>query len=399
MSKKPLSGVRVIDLTRVLAGPFCTMVLKNLGAEIIKVEAPVTGDDSRQYGPFVENDPDRSAYFISVNSGKKSISIDLKAEEGKAVLADLIRVADVLIENYRPGILERLGFSDDTVKKLNPAIIYATATGFGYSGPDSQKAAYDSIIQALSGIMSITGTEDGQTVRVGTSISDIVTGLYTAIGIVSALFRRQKTGDAARIDVAMLDSTVSVLENAISRYQVFDEVPSPIGSRHPSITPFESFQTRDSEITIAAGNDKLFTAVCEVIGKPELVSDERFKTNIQRTEHHRELKKEIDEVLRRQPSTVWLERLNEKMIPCAKINNMKDLFEYQQLQDRNMLLPVEGQKGFQIAGNPIKFKNEFEGHSVEKTPTLGEHSNSILQDLLGYSDKRIQTLLIDKIVS
>ncbi len=263
-TSKPLAGIRVIDLTRVLAGPYCTMILRNLGADIIKVESPI-GDDSRQFGPFINEDTNKSAYFFSVNCGKKSISLDLKKDEGKEILTHLIKTSDVLIENFRPGTMERLGFTGDQIKELNPGIIYATASGFGHSGPNSEKAAYDSIIQALSGIISITGTEKGETVRVGTSISDIVTGCYTAIGILAALFKRKTSDKGERVDVAMLDSTVSVLENAIARYQVAGKPPKPLGSRHPSITPFETFQTSDSEIMIAAGNDTLFKALCDGI--------------------------------------------------------------------------------------------------------------------------------------
>jgi len=393
MSHKPLSGILVIDLTRVLAGPFCTMVLKNLGAEIIKVEAPKTGDDSRQFGPFINSDPEKSAYFTSVNCGKKSISIDLKKEKGKVILADLIKKADVLIENFRPGTLERLGFDDQTISNLNPTIIHTTATGFGYSGPESKKAAYDSIIQGLSGLMSITGTEKRETVRVGSSISDILTGMYAAIGIVSALFRRDKTGHAARIDVAMLDSTVSVLENAIARYQISQEIPGPLGSRHPPITPFESFTTMDANIIIAAGNDKLFASVCDVIGKPELASDRRFKNNAHRTENYQALRQEIESVLVDQTASHWLSALNEKKVPCAKINTMKDLFEYEQLTARNMLVPVDGEDGFQIAGNPIKFMGEEDDLSAGTPPKLGEHTESVLRDVLNYPDEDIVTLI------
>ncbi len=398
MTEKPLSGIRIIDLTRVLAGPFCTMVLKHLGAEIIKIEVPGNGDDARQFGPFIDDNPEKSAYFYSINCGKKSVSLNLKTAHAKTVLADLIKTADVLIENYRPGTLERLGFSDQEVKKINPAIIHASASGFGHSGPESQKPAYDSIIQALSGIISITGTEEGETVRVGTSISDIITGMYTAIGIVSALFRREKTGQTARVDVAMLDSAVSVLENAIARYQVSGEIPGPIGSRHPSITPFESFKTRDSEIMIAAGNDKLFTSVCMVIEKPELASDNRFKTNLARTENHLELKRIIENILTGKPSNYWLEILSRKKVPCARINNMKDLFEYDQLKERNMLLSVEGESGFKVAGNPIKFINETDYQGVEKAPLLGEHTETVLKDLLGYSDEIIASLHQNKAI-
>jgi len=220
MKEQPLSGIRVVDLTRVLAGPFCTMILGNLGAEVIKIERPVTGDESRHYGPFIDEEQKHSGYFISVNSGKKSIALDLENKRDKQIFTDLIRVSDVIVENFRPGVLERLGFSPDRIRDINPDIIYASASGFGHGGPDSQKPAFDMIIQAASGIMSITGLEDGRVTRVGTSISDIVTGMYTAIGIIAALFRRGRSGGGTRVDVAMLDSMVSVLENAIIRCQI-----------------------------------------------------------------------------------------------------------------------------------------------------------------------------------
>ncbi len=397
MTDKPLSGIKVLDLTRVLAGPFCTMILRNLGAEIIKIEVPGIGDDARHFGPFIENDSKKSAYFYSVNSGKKSVCLNLKTSEGKEVLADLIRTTDVLIENYRPGTLARLGFSDERVVEINPNIIHASASGFGHSGPESQKPAYDCIVQALSGIISITGTEEGQSVRVGTSISDIITGMYTAIGIVSALFRHEKTGQVARVDVAMLDSTVSVLENAIARYQISEEIPTPLGSRHPSITPFESFKTKDSEIMIAAGNDKLFSDLCTVIAKPDLAVDQRFKTNLMRTENQQELKRIIEKVLSENSTRHWLEALDVKKVPCARINNMKDIFENEQLKERNMLLPVESENGFKIIGNPIKFAGESNEASAEKAPVLGEHTDIVLREVLGYSKEKIASLHENKI--
>jgi CoA:oxalate CoA-transferase len=389
--EKPLTGIRVIDLTRVLAGPYCTMILGNLGAEIIKVEAP-EGDDSRQFGPFLHGDPQKSAYFYSINAGKKSLSVDLKREEGKQILADLIRKADVLVDNFRPGTLARLGFADSRIKELNPGVIYATASGFGYSGPDQGKAAYDSIIQALSGIISITGTESGETVRVGTSISDIITGCFTAIGIVSALFRRGKNRQGARIDVAMLDSTVAALENAIARYQVSGQEPRPLGSRHPSIAPFETFKTRDADIMICAGNDKLFAALCEVLGKKELTQDLRFLDNLSRTENYQTLRDMMNDALQAETADVWLERLNQANIPCAKINTVQDLFQSEQLKTRHMLIPIDGEDHFKIAGNPIKFSDIPELESAGKPPGLGEHTHEILADMLGYSPDTIKEL-------
>lgn len=390
--QRPLNGIRVLDLTRVLAGPYCTMILKNLGAEIIKVEAP-QGDDSRQFGPFIEGSPKKSAYFYSINCGKKSVALDLKTAGGKEILSDLIRKVDVLIENFRPGTLDRLGFPHERLKELNPDMIVSRASGFGQTGPDSEKPAYDSIIQALSGIISITGTEAGETVRVGTSISDIITGCYTTIGILAALFRREKVGAGASLDIAMLDSTVSALENAIARYQVSGKSPGPLGSRHPSITPFETFKTRDGEIMIAAGNDILFQALCEVIGCPELAKDERFASNLIRTENFNALREAINAAMVTDSVSSWLEKLTARKIPCARINTIETLFLDEQLAARNMLIPIQGETSFQIAGNPVKFNGEPDMVEAEAPPKLGQHNGEILKQLLDYSDEKIVELL------
>jgi CoA:oxalate CoA-transferase len=367
------------------------MILHNLGAEIIKIEAP-GGDDSRGFGPFLGGHPEKSAYFYSINCGKKSVVLDLKQDEGKKVLADLIGKSHVLVDNFRPGTLARLGFPDERIRELNPDIIYATASGFGYSGPDQEKAAYDSIIQALSGIISITGTESGETVRVGTSISDIVTGCFTAIGILSALFRKEKTRQGARIDIAMLDCAVSVLENAIARYQVNGENPKPLGSRHPSITPFESFTARDGRIMISAGNDKLFAALCETLGKKELATDPRFADNSSRTNHYQALRDILNALLKTQTVAEWIHRLDQAKIPCAKINTVEDLFTSEQLKARNMLVPIGGEDPFKIAGNPIKFLDIPEADNAGKPPVLGEHTRDVLSQVLGYSPERIRQL-------
>jgi len=394
ITKKPLSDILVIDITRVLAGPYCTMILGDLGAEIIKVEAPGVGDDARHFGPFLDAGGEKSAYFVSINYGKKSLTLNLKTDRGAGVLADLIGKADVLVENYRPGTLEKLGFSEQRVKELNPSIIYASCSGFGYSGPDSTNAAYDMVIQSLSGLMSITGTEDGQCVRVGSSIADIVSGLYTTIGIVTALFRRGRSSESqgARIDVAMLDSAVSVLENAIARYQTTGKVPGPLGARHPSITPFEAFDTSDSTIVIAAGNDKLFRSLCEVFGRRELADDPRFATNAQRTEHHGELRAIINESLAAETTAHWLETFKAANVPCAKVNTIEDLFDYEQIKARNMLVPVEGAGDFKVAGSPVKFRGEGEVTARPAAPELGEHNEEILAGVLGYSKDDIREL-------
>jgi CoA:oxalate CoA-transferase len=392
VSQPPLAGIVVIDLTRVLAGPFCTMILHDLGARVIKVETPGTGDDSRAFGPFLDEAQTKSSYFMSINCGKQSLTLNLKTEGGRAVLADLLRKADVLVENYRPGTLAKLGFPDETIRSLNPHLIYASASGFGYTGPESRKAAYDMIIQALSGLMSITGTEDGRLVRVGSSVADIFTGIYTALGILAALFRRAREGVGARLDIAMLDSTVSVLESAIARYQVSQVPPGPLGSRHPSITPFESFKTQDGEIIIAAGNDRLFAALCDVIGRPDLPANPLFKTNGLRTENFKPLRDIIHDALAHNTSAHWLRELDQAQVPCAKIHTVPDLFAYEQIKARRMLLPVEGETNFLVAGSPLKFSGEPEPATKPKPPALGEHNDAILRGVLGYSDSRIAEL-------
>ena len=411
---KPLDGITVVDLTRVLAGPFCTMVLRDLGAEVIKVEPP-EGDEARGFGPFLPEaagERGASSYFTSLNCGKRSVVLDLKRADGRTALAGLIRRADVLVENYRPGTLARLGFPPERLRRLNPRLVYAAVSGFGATGPASQRPAYDMIIQALSGLMSITGTEapaaataaeqvpaaaepepgwppdgagrhgpHGQRVRVGTSIADIVSGLYAAIGIAAALARRARTGEGAVLDLGMLDATVSVLENAIARYQVTGAVPGPLGTRHPSITPFETFATADDEIVVAAGNDRLFAMLCSVLGRDDLVNDARFAGNAARTEHVAELKRELERALAQESSAAWLQRLAAAGVPAAPVNTMADLFHDPQLAARDMLLPVTGCDGLLVPGTPLKFAGVAAERARPPAPALGEHTAQVLAEL------------------
>ena len=382
----------MVDLTRVLAGPFCTMALRDLGAEVIKVEPP-EGDEARGFGPFLPGtagEPGASAYFTSLNCGKRSVVLDLKQPEGGTALAELIRRADVLVENFRPGTLARLGFPPERLQHLNPRLVYAAVSGFGATGPAAQRPAYDMIIQALSGLMSITGTEPdsppaaarpGRRVRVGTSIADIVSGLYAAIGIAAALARRAQTGEGAMLDLGMLDATVSVLENAIARYQVSGEVPVPLGTRHPSITPFETFATADDEIVVAAGNDRLFATLCTVLGRPDLASDPRFAGNAARTEHVAELKQELERALERESSAAWLQRLAAAGVPAAPVNTVADLFHEPQLAARGMLLPVTGCDDLLVPGTPLKFAGVATEQARPPAPALGEHTGQVLAEL------------------
>ena len=275
----PLKNLLVVDLTRVLVGPYCTMILSDLGARVIKIEAPEIGDDSRKFGPFIE---EYSAYFMSLNRGKESIALNLKKEEDKKIFDKILSKADILVENFKPGTLEKWGYGWGDVSKKYPKLIYASASGFGQTGPLKKLPAYDMVVQGMGGLMSVTGQPNSEPTRVGTSIGDITAGLFTAIGINAALYDRQKTGKGMYIDVSMLDCQIAILENAIARYLAKNEIPKPMGSRHPSIAPFEAFKTKDSYIIIAAGNDRLFEKLCELLGISEINKDPKFSDNSSR---------------------------------------------------------------------------------------------------------------------
>ncbi len=399
MTTKPLEGIKVLDLTRVLAGPYCTMVLANLGAEIIKIERPGTGDDSRDFGPFVNGE---SIYFISINRGKKSIAIDLKSEEGKELLMDLVKEVDILAENFRPGTMEKLGLGYDKLKEVNPRLIYAAMSGFGHSGPYSKRAAYDMIVQGMGGIMSITGQPGGEPTRVGTSVGDITAGLFGTIGILSALLGRQTTGKGQKVDVAMLDGQVSILENAIARYTASKEIPEPLGSRHPSITPFEAFKTKDSWVILAAGNDALWAKFCKVIDREDLINDPKYLTNADRNNNHDILKPILDDVFTEKTTDEWLEILNNAGIPGSPINSVDKLFNDPQIDARNMLVEVEqpGVGKIKVAGNPIKLSDipAKEEVPVDPAPSIGQHTEEILKTLLKLDEKKVSELTSKKIV-
>ena len=302
--KGPLSGLTVIDLSRILAGPYCTLMLAELGARVIKVEAPVTGDDARQYGPFVNG---KSAYFQSVNRGKESLVLNLKADNDKVIFKKLLAKADVIVENFRPGTMEKLGFGWETLKLKYPNLIYASASGFGHSGPDMYRPAYDMVVQGMGGIMSVTGHPGSPPTRIGMSIGDIGSGLYATIGIQAALYHRQLTGEATKVDIGMLDCQVALLENAVMRYHVNGTAPGPLGARHPSITPFEAYQTNDGYIIVSAGNDALFVKLCESLEKLEWVNDERYTTNDLRNQNVEALKTEMEAVLMSNTTAHWVD--------------------------------------------------------------------------------------------
>ena len=377
-----LTDIRVIDLTRVLAGPFTTMTLGDLGAEVIKVE-PFGGDEARGFGPFKEG---VSGYFENVNRGKKSIAIDLKHPTGRDILLGLIEKSDVLVENFRPGVMKKLGLDYETLRSKFPGLIYAACSGFGQTGPYARRGAYDMIIQGMGGIVSITGEPDRPPVRVGVSIGDIAAALYSCIGILTALFTRTQTGTGQMVDIGMLDCQVALLENAIARFDMTDTVPEPLGARHPSITPFQAVETRDGWIMIAAGNNVLWRRLCEVIGREDLVDDERFRDNNLRTEHHAELHTVLSEVFTERTTEVWLKSLDSAEIPCGPIQNIQQVVEDPQVLARDMIVqilhPIAGP--LRMAGSPLKL-SDTPPEITRHAPALGEHTDQVLLSLLGSS--------------
>lgn len=393
----PLKGVTVLDLTRVLVGPFCTMMLSDLGAEIIKVEIPGTGDDSRAFGPFLHN---RSLYFLSINRGKKSISLNLKAEKGKQLLKDLVMHCDVIVENYRPGTMEKLGLGYEVLKELNPRLIYAAASGYGHSGPDSQKPAYDILAQARGGIMSITGWDNCPPTRVGMSLGDITAALFMATGINAALYHREKTGLGQKVDIAMLDSQVAILENALVRYQAEGASPLPIGNRHPTIAPFQAYQAEDRYFVVAVGNDALFKAFANAIGLPELLEDDRFTSNRMRCENLCRLNEILDPVFTQKPAQHWLQVLDKAGIPSAPINDVEAVIHDPQVLARNMIVEVQDSMAgkVKIAGNPIKMDYVPESPVRGEVPEIGEHNVQIYSGLLGFSETELQELAKEGVI-
>lgn len=392
----PLNEIKVLDLTRVLAGPYATMLLGDLGAEVIKIEQPGTGDESRNFGPFKNG---FSLYFMSVNRGKRSVTLNLKTERGHAIFKQLLNQTDVLVENFRPGTMEKLGLDYGTLKSEYPSLIYAACSGFGQTGPYAQQGAYDMIIQGMGGIISITGEPDRPPVRVGTSISDITAALFTAIGILSALHHRNQTGKGQFVDVAMLDSLVAVLENAVVRYFATGEAPKPLGARHPAITPFEAFASADGHVIIALGNDTLWAKFCKHVGRQELTSDKRFRTNADRTENHDQLFPILSEIMSQRATDDWIDALGTIGVPCGPINAMDKVVTHPQVQAREMITRVAHQitGEVEVPGVPIKL-SETPGSVDAPAPSLGEHTAEVLTGLLKMDPDEVEALRQDGII-
>lgn len=381
-------GIRVLDLSRVLAGPYCSMMLADYGADIIKIEPPKVGDDSRAYGPFVGSE---SAYFMSINRNKRSIELNFKNPAQVALFKELILHADVVVENYRPGTMEKFGLGYDVLKEINPKIIYAACSGFGHSGPYRDKPAYDIIVQAMGGMMSITGPEGGEPTRIGASVGDIIAGMFTAYGIAMALFHRERTGAGQKVDVGMLDCQLAVLENAIARYTTTGDIPRPLGNRHPSITPFSSYTAADGHIIVGAGNERLWLKLCTLLGKQELPDDLRFATNAARTAHVNELAIIFNDIFRHKTIAEWLQILEAEGIPCAPINTVDKVISDPHIISREMIVeidhPIAGKT--KIPGIPVKL-SATPGAIHSPAPTLGQHTTEILQEILGWDEEKTE---------
>jgi CoA:oxalate CoA-transferase len=345
----PLQGVVIVDLSRILAGPYCTLLLHELGARVIKVEPP-GGDDARAYGPFRDGE---SLYFAAINRGKESIALDLKRDGDLAILHRLLEEADVVVENFRPGTMEKLGLGWESLHARHQRLIYAAASGFGHTGPEAKKPAYDMIVQGLGGIMSVTGHPGQMPARIGVSIGDLGAGIYTALGIAAALFHRERTGVATKIDVSMLDCQLSLMENPAMRYLATGVLPGPMGGRHATITPFAIFQTADKPVVIAAGNDGLFRKLCVALGEPGWAADPRFATNDDRRSRADELAALLEAILTRRPAAHWLALLEEAGVPAGPINTVAEALAHPQVAPRHMVVEAGGVR---MIGNPVKIE-------------------------------------------
>lgn len=402
--EKALDGIKIVDLGHVLAAPFCTMILADMGAEVVKVEPPV-GDDSRAFGPFIEEkegNNKQSAYFMSINRNKRSICVDLKKEGGKAIIRKMIKSADVVVENYRPGTMKKLGFSYDELKKINPNIIYCSICGFGHDAlPEyASKPAYDMVAQGFSGLMSITGPTDGPPVRVGSSVGDIIAGHQGAIGILAALQYRNTSGKGQHVDISMIDGLVSILENAVVRYTVDGDIAKPLGSAHPVITPFQNFETKDgSWIITPIGNDALWVKFCKAIKREDLAEHELFKTNPLRNKNRPTLITILEIEMKKKTTEEWVIILDKFGLPNSPLNTIDKVVKDPNLKHRNMIVDIEQPLvgSVSMIGSPFHL-SETPGTVRFPAPLLGQHTESYLKEDLGYSTEKIETLLNEGVI-
>jgi crotonobetainyl-CoA:carnitine CoA-transferase CaiB-like acyl-CoA transferase len=385
---QPLDGITIVDLTRVLSGPYCTMLLADMGARVIKIEQPGKGDVTRQWGPpFVEGE---SAYFLSINRNKESVTLDFKAPEGRAALEQLIAKADVLVENFRPGTLAKLGLDYATLAPRHPRLVYCSISGFGQTGPRKNEPGYDAVMQGEGGLMSITGAAGGPPYRLGVAISDIVSGMFAAQGIAMALFARERTGRGQLVDIGMLDSVAALLSYQAAIYFITGAAPSRMGNRHPTIVPYQTFGTADGEFVLAVGNDEQWRKFCGVVG---MEPQDRFATNRQRVVQHAEIETIINDKLRAHPRRYWIERLSAAGVPCGSVRDLHEVFTDPQLTARDMIAVVEHAAAgpLRLLGVPVKL-SDTPASVRTAPPTLGQHTSAVLCGDLGMTDKTVADL-------
>ncbi|MEE8305130.1 MAG: CoA transferase [Candidatus Tectomicrobia bacterium] len=391
---KPLDGVKVLDLTRVLAGPYCTMLLGDMGADVIKVERPGAGDDTRAFGPPFLNG--ESAYFLSINRNKRSLTLNLKHDKALEIMRRLLETADVVVENFRPGTMESFGFGYEAVQAFNPRLIFCSISGYGHSGPDAKLPGYDLIIQGEGGIASLTGDPNGPPYKVGSSQADIVAGMMGFQGILLALLARGQSGRGQKIDIGMLDCQVALLTYQAGIYFATGESPTRMGNQHPTITPYETYRCQDGYINLACGNDNMWRTFCAAIGQAAWAEDARFRTNADRVERRRQLAALLEPVMQQKTSQAWIEILLKHGIPCGRIQSVGEVCDSPQVQARDMVVPLEHAKAgpIRVTGVPIKL-SDTPGEVVTPPPILGEHTTDVLADWLQVSSAEVESLRQD----
>jgi crotonobetainyl-CoA:carnitine CoA-transferase CaiB-like acyl-CoA transferase len=394
----PLEGLTVVDLTRVLSGPFCTMQLADMGARVIKIERPGAGDDTRAWGPpFIHGE---SAYFLSINRNKESVTLNFKHPEGRKLLEDLVARADILVENFRPGTLDDLGLDYATVSRRYPRLIYASVSGFGQDGPLRDRAGYDAVLQGEAGIMSLTGPPDGLGYKVGVAIADLVSGLYAAQGILLALYVREKTGRGQHVDVAMLDSVAALLTYQAAIYFATGAPPPRLGNAHPTVAPYETFQAADGDVVLAAGNDDLWRKFCVVAGLDALAADPRFVRNRDRVRNYAELRPLLADAFARRTRAEWMQGLEAAGVPAGSVRNLHEVLTDAQLLARHMVQAVEHAAAgtIRVLGVPVKM-SDASGTVRTPPPTLGQHTDAVLTRDLGLDPSRVAALRAAEVIS
>jgi crotonobetainyl-CoA:carnitine CoA-transferase CaiB-like acyl-CoA transferase len=400
----PLDGFRVLDLSRILAGPWASQLLADLGAEVIKIERPGEGDDTRTWGPPYMPDAageatGEAAYFHAANRGKYSVCIDISSSRGQQLIGSLVAKSDVLIENFKVGGLKKYGLDYQSLKQHNPKLVYCSITGFGQTGPYAERAGYDFMIQAMGGLMSVTGEADGPPMKVGVALADVTTGLYAANAIQAALIHQLRHGEGQYIDLALLDVQVATLANQAMNYLASSENPERLGNAHPNIVPYQAFQTRDGFLILAIGNDSQFTRFCELVGRRELADDDRYRGNSDRVKNRHSLIPLLVDIMQSQDSELWLDQLNQRGIPCGPINNIEQVFANPQVQYRNLYRELEHPTAGKVASvaNPIQYSKTPIGCD-RAPPLLGQHTTAVLGKLLALDTKQLETLKSDGII-